>query len=171
MPESDEMKAIKAEIEETKKKLVTLGDEIITAVKSKEDAPFNESLPVPPRTASKIKMQRKLLGHFGKVYCVQWMTADGHTNKMISNAQDGQLVTWNAITAAKLEIKSLKSAFGMMCATTPDGSTLVAGGLDNTISVYAVSDTTVIRMPLYSCVVETTHCFHRRVATPTNLLN
>lgn len=137
MPESEEMKAIKAQIEETKGKLLTLGDEIVTAVKSKEDAPFNESLPVPPRKSSSIKVQRKLNGHFGKVYCVQWMTAEGHTNKLISNAQDGQLVTWNAVSGLKMEIKSLKSAFGMMCATTPDGSTLVSGGLDNTISVYA----------------------------------
>jgi len=43
--------------------------------------------PQPPRKSASIKVQRKLNGHFGKVYCVQWMTAEGHTNKMVSNAQ------------------------------------------------------------------------------------
>lgn len=56
------------------------------------------------------------------------------------------------MSGLKMEIKSLKSAFGMMCATTPDGSTLVSGGLDNTISVYAVSDTIFVCVPLYLLV-------------------
>jgi hypothetical protein len=71
MPESEEMKAIKAQIEETKGKLLTLGDEIVTAVKSKEDAPFNESLPV-------VRLVAVARGSGGSAHPIGWESAPAH---------------------------------------------------------------------------------------------
>jgi guanine nucleotide-binding protein G(I)/G(S)/G(T) subunit beta-1 len=83
------------------------------------------------------QVQRRLRGHFGKIYALDW-ARDGTT--LLSASQDGKLIIWNAYTENKRQVVSLKSPWVMSCAFEKETDRLVAcGGLDNICSIYDVS--------------------------------
>jgi len=80
-----------------------------------------------------MKMRRRLNGHFGKVYAMQW----GRDSKsLLSAAQDGRLILWNAESTNKLDVVPLRSQWVMACALSPTGNLVCSGGLDSMCTVY-----------------------------------
>lgn len=98
-------------------------------------------LEVPPaaiRSPPSVKNRRKLLGHFGKVMALQW---GGDSRTVVSAAQDGNLLIWNAVSANKVKAIPLKSSYVMSVGMEQSQGKLVAcGGLDNMCTVYNVSN-------------------------------
>ena len=82
-----------------------------------------------------VKCRRTLTGHFGKVTALDWSN-DGST--IVSASQDGNLLLWDALTAAKKQTVRLKSAYVMSVCMEKEGRFVAAGGLDNACSVYRV---------------------------------
>lgn len=80
------------------------------------------------------KERKKLRGHFGKVYAMQWSSSDPYL--LVSAAQDGKLIVWNAMTNTKLHCIGLKSTWVMTCAFSKSGKRVACGGLDNICSIY-----------------------------------
>lgn len=81
---------------------------------------------------------RKLLqGHFGKIYAMDW----GHDETTVmSAAQDGSLIIWNALTVNKINVINLRSSWVMSCAMSPSGKMTASGGLDNICTIYKIPD-------------------------------
>lgn len=113
----------------------------ITAIKDKKNGVLREGngevdwekLGKPSEAKFDFKMRHVLRGHLGKVYAMQW----GSANQLVSASQDGKLIVWNAELEAKVNLVSLKMAWVMTCAYEPSSQELVAcGGLDNVCSVY-----------------------------------
>lgn len=82
--------------------------------------------------------QRKLCqGHFGKIYALDW---GPDSEKLVSAAQDGKLIIWNAMLEAMTHVVTLRSAWVMSCAYSPDGRMVASGGLDNTCSIFQIDE-------------------------------
>lgn len=80
--------------------------------------------------------RKTLKGHFGKVYAMQWSPAD--PNQLVSAAQDGKLIVWNALTTNKVHMIPLRSSWVMTCAFSNTGKRVACGGLDNICSIYKI---------------------------------
>lgn len=80
------------------------------------------------------KVRQTLKGHFGKVYAMQWSLSD--PNQLVSAAQDGKLIVWNAMTNNKTHMIPLRSSWVMTCAFSKSGKRVACGGLDNICSIY-----------------------------------
>jgi len=89
-----------------------------------------------PDVGLELEKRRELKGHFGKVYDCHWAPDSGH---ILSTAEDGKLLIWNAHTTNKEEVFPLKSTWVMSCAYAPSGDFVASGGLDNAVSVYKVN--------------------------------
>lgn len=88
----------------------------------------------PIRAPPAVKCRRILRGHYGKVTSMQWA---GDSETVVSAGQDGNLLVWNALTANKLQVISLKSSYVMSVAIEQSRANLVAcGGLDNLCTIY-----------------------------------
>ncbi|ETO34353.1 guanine nucleotide-binding protein subunit beta 1 [Reticulomyxa filosa] len=85
-----------------------------------------------------LKAKELLKGHFGRVRDIDWRK-DG--KYLLSASQDGKLLIWDASTATKKGIIPLRSSHTMSCAFSPSGNIVASGGLDNTCSIFDVSDT------------------------------
>ena len=57
--------------------------------------------------------RRELVGHFGKVYTAHWA---GDSIHLVSAAQDGKMIVWNAMNTFKVQNIHLKSHWVMTCA-------------------------------------------------------
>jgi len=91
-----------------------------------------------PKTAKTALQQRRILkGHFGKIYAIHWAT---DSRRLVSASQDGKLIIWNAFTTNKEHAISLRSSWVMTCAYSPGGDMVAAGGLDNLVSIYKLSN-------------------------------
>lgn len=55
---------------------------------------------------------------------------------MLSAAQDGKLIVWDARDGEKLGAAALKSNWVMTCAFSPSGNFVASGGLDNTCTIW-----------------------------------
>lgn len=84
---------------------------------------------------SKMKMRKTLTGHYGKVYGLDW---GPDAEKLVSAAQDGKLIIWNAMHEVMLHAIQLRSSWVMTCAYSPDGNYIASGGLDNLCSVFKI---------------------------------
>ena len=87
----------------------------------------------------RLMKRRELVGHFGKVYTAHWA---GDSIHLVSAAQDGKMIVWNAMNTFKVQNIHLKSHWVMTCAFEQTRNmTVASGGLDNTCTVYQVGDT------------------------------
>jgi len=84
---------------------------------------------------SKMKERKQLRGHFGKIYAMDW---GPDSDRLVSAAQDGKLIIWNAMLEVMSHAISLRSSWVMACSYSPDGSMVASGGLDNMCSVFKV---------------------------------
>jgi guanine nucleotide-binding protein G(I)/G(S)/G(T) subunit beta-1 len=83
------------------------------------------------------KPYKLLQGHFGKIYAMDWGADD---TTVLSAAQDGSLIIWNALTNNKLDVINLRSSWVMSCAMSPSGRMTASGGLDNLVTIYKLPD-------------------------------
>jgi WD40 repeat protein len=91
-----------------------------------------------PPTQAHLKCRRVLkgtTGHTGKIYSMAWC-AD--SERVLSAAQDGKLMIWDARDGAKLGMANLKSNWVMTCAYSPSGTLVASGGLDNLCTIFEV---------------------------------
>jgi guanine nucleotide-binding protein G(I)/G(S)/G(T) subunit beta-1 len=85
-----------------------------------------------------MRARRRLKGHFGKIYALQWFSNSTH---LVSASQDGKLIIWNAVTTAKSHAISMSTAWVMTCAAHPKDDRIVASaGLDHLVSIYRAND-------------------------------
>jgi len=85
--------------------------------------------------------RRKLEGHYGKIYAVNWHQRE--ETSLVSASQDGKLIIWNAHTENKKVAIPLRSAWVMSCAFSPSGTYVACGGLDNIVTVYNIDENTL----------------------------
>lgn len=89
------------------------------------------------------KARRLLKGHFGKIYSLSWAEKfDGKEVDRIlaSVSQDGKLIVWEAFNNEKLHTIYLPSSWIMACSIEKEeGKIIACGGLDNIITLYALS--------------------------------
>jgi len=126
---NDQLAALKADIE-AKRPMDTLRTTMVNL----------PNKPPPKKNEDKLKLvQKKLLqGHFGKIYAMDWGKDD---TMLISAAQDGSIIVWNALNGHKLDLIELKSTWVMSCAFSKSGRMTASGGLDNTVTIYKISET------------------------------
>jgi len=92
-----------------------------------------------------IKYQRRLGGHFQKIYGLEWA---GDSKHLLSGAQDGKLLVWNAYSSYKTVVVPLRSQWLMACCyfntdyTDPSNIFVASGGLDNTVTIHKLADET-----------------------------
>lgn len=125
-----------ADIEACKKHIQELEQKIEKQSGGPEDTPLKDagSGKLAPANV-KLVNRRVLKGHFGKIYALQWSEDSKH---LVSAAQDGKLLIWNAHTTNKIYAIPLKTSWMMTCAYSPSGSFVACGGLDNVVSVYRI---------------------------------
>jgi len=122
-------------ISDLKKEVEGLKEKVKAARKEKADttlAKAAERLSSFPRT-EKIRVRRTLKGHLSKVYAMHWAV---EKNVLVSAAQEGQLIVWEALSTAKLAAIPLRSARVTTCAFSPSAALVASGGLDNLCTVY-----------------------------------
>ena len=92
---------------------------------------------IPPVPKPKLKARRTLQGHSEKVVSLQWSAV---SNSLVSAAQDGFLIVWDALGAFKeYAIRMPRSQYLWCSAFAPSGTYVAGGGMDNIISVYNLS--------------------------------
>lgn len=64
------------------------------------------------------------------------LTSDGQT--LVSVAQDGILLLWDASTGLKINAVALSNCWVIACAVSPSGRLVSTGGLDNACTVYGI---------------------------------
>eukprot|EP00455_Lapot_gusevi_P038896 TRINITY_DN4358_c0_g2_i1.p1 TRINITY_DN4358_c0_g2~~TRINITY_DN4358_c0_g2_i1.p1 ORF type:complete len:348 (-),score=119.17 TRINITY_DN4358_c0_g2_i1:249-1292(-) len=89
-----------------------------------------------PNLEVKLRCQRTLRGHFGKIYAMHWASDNRH---LVSASQDGKLIIWNGLTTNKTHAIPLRSSWVMTCAYSSSGEFVACGGLDNLCSIYRVN--------------------------------
>lgn len=88
---------------------------------------------------TQFKVKRELKGHYGKIYAMHFHSnskSRENSDTVVSAAQDGKLMVWNANTTAKRLAIPMKSSWVMTCAISPEAGLVACGGLDNVCSVY-----------------------------------
>lgn len=98
-----------------------------TLKESSQDQPWKPSF----------KTQRQLRGHISKVVGVQFAQNSSH---VLSAAQDGFLIVWDAKTGTKEHHIELYSIWVMACAISPNGNLVASGGMLNEVSVFKVGN-------------------------------
>lgn len=96
----------------------------------------------PASPGASFSKRRTLEGHYGKIYAMHFHNnkpGNEPSDKLVSAAQDGKLMLWNANTKAKQVAIPMKSSWVMTCAFSPSSRFVACGGLDNICSVYAIS--------------------------------
>jgi guanine nucleotide-binding protein G(I)/G(S)/G(T) subunit beta-1 len=118
-------------IEECKKQIEDLSKKI----EDKDESPLKDTAANHKLPAANVKLmnRRVLKGHFGKIYAMQWAE---DSKMLVSAAQDGKLLIWNAFTTNKIYAIPLRTSWMMTCAYSPTGNLVACGGLDNVVSVY-----------------------------------
>lgn len=84
-----------------------------------------------------IKTKRTLRGHLAKVYAVGWSNDKRH---IVSAAQDGKLIMWDAYSGHKTNAIVLRSSWVMACSYSPSSELVASGGLDNVCSIHHARD-------------------------------
>ncbi|KJE91226.1 guanine nucleotide-binding protein beta subunit [Capsaspora owczarzaki ATCC 30864] len=84
-----------------------------------------------------LKNRRTLKGHLAKVYAMQWAN---DRRRIVSAAQDGKLIIWDAFKMHKHHAIALRSSWVMTCAYSPSGQFVACGGLDNVCTLYSIRE-------------------------------
>eukprot|EP00051_Salpingoeca_urceolata_P033215 m.19629 g.19629 ORF g.19629 m.19629 type:complete len:344 (+) comp5975_c0_seq1:172-1203(+) len=84
-----------------------------------------------------LRVRKTLRGHLAKIYSLHWSADSRH---VLSASQDGRLIIWDGFTTNKIHAIPLESTWVMTCAYAPSGNFVASGGLDNTCTVYKVTD-------------------------------
>lgn len=130
-----------AAIEANKKTLAALQAEIEEArpiaTLKKTLQSVAQAQPLPDLKDQKFKPVKLLMGHFGKLYGLDW-GSDNTT--VLTAAQDGSLIMWNALSSNKLEVINLRSSWVMSCAMSESRRMTASGGLDNLVTIYKLPD-------------------------------
>ena len=79
----------------------------------------------------------RLQGHGNKVYAIDWHQ---NNNELISAARDAKCMIWNVETGYRKTAFNLDTEFTMDCKYSPDCSIVACGGLDDTCSIYKLTD-------------------------------
>lgn len=116
---------MKSELQSIRSQLKSLR----TSIKNSTTALFDSSNNI----QFEIKSRRLMRGHFGKVYSVAWSS---DSSRIVSAAQDGKLLIWNARTGNKVNAILLRSNWVMTCAFAPSSRLVACGGLDNLVNIY-----------------------------------
>lgn len=90
-----------------------------------------------PITFPNLKPRRVLKGHQAKVLCCDWSP---DRRRLVSSAQDGKLLLWDAFCASRDAAPALPTAWLMACAFAPTGRAVAAGGLDNKLTLVALDE-------------------------------
>jgi len=97
---------------------------------------YSVSTNTPKPGNPELRVRRTLKGHFGKVHAVAWAQ---DSQSLVSAAQDGKMILWNAFTGMKALAISLKSCWVMTADYSGSGNFVCSGGLDNTCSIYPIN--------------------------------
>lgn len=127
------------EIEQAKKDAKSFKDQIEKAKQASNDADLKEFTSSTPLNLQNMKCKSVLKGHLSKIYCVDWCADNTH---LVSASQDGRMIVWNAKTNYKIHSIPLTSNWIMTCAFAPSGNMVACGGLDNTCSIFNISNAT-----------------------------
>lgn len=120
-----------------------------------------------PIVLPNLKVRKILKGHTAKVLCFDWSSDKRHivTSAQVGRlpspprlltfmiqppcnstainycvlVQDGKVTVWDAYAGTKDSTFSMPSTWVMACAYAPSGSMVAAGGLDNKVTVFALS--------------------------------
>lgn len=121
---------LKEQLKDLKLQLVEENDTFLAGVgQTKEITPSNCVL----------DSQRRLEGHFGKIYAFEW-GPDGQT--LVSASQDANMFVWNAYFTLKIQGITLPSSWVMCCGYSPNGELVSTAGLDNAVWIYRVEEGT-----------------------------
>jgi len=124
----------KLSLEECKRAIAELEQKIEKLSGGADDAPLKDASEKSANACNvKLLNRRVLKGHFGKIYALQWADDSKH---LVSAAQDGKLLVWNAYTTNKIYAIPLRTSWMMTCAYSPSLSFVACGGLDNVVSIY-----------------------------------
>jgi guanine nucleotide-binding protein G(I)/G(S)/G(T) subunit beta-1 len=123
-------------IQEARQQISELKSRIESLREEKQDTRLSDAVSDPVVAIRSISPRKRLKGHFGKVYALDWCSDNIH---LISASQDGKLLIWNGLSQLKEHAITLRSAWVMTCAFEPTQNNLVAcGGLDNNCSIYSL---------------------------------
>jgi guanine nucleotide-binding protein G(I)/G(S)/G(T) subunit beta-1 len=86
--------------------------------------------------STSIAQRRNLSGHFGKLYGLCW-GKDSET--ILSAAQDGKVILWDAFRNIKKHVHSLDSKWALCCDLSPTMKFAAIGGLDMNTVILNVS--------------------------------
>jgi len=128
----------KAQIHENQVRIEKL-EKKVTEIQGNLDRQFNTVADVSSDVEDfkqQFKARKCMVGHYGKIYAMDWGNDE---TTVLSAAQDGALIVWNALTNNKLHMINLISAWVMSCGMSPSGQLTASGGLDNTCSIYKLS--------------------------------
>ncbi|XP_067932532.1 guanine nucleotide-binding protein subunit beta-5-like [Watersipora subatra] len=81
------------------------------------------------------KVRRQLKGHTGKVLSLDWCSDRRH---LVSTAEDGGIIVWDAYTNCKEHVISSGIKWLMASSYGPSGSVVACGGMDNQCTLYHV---------------------------------
>jgi len=116
---------------QAKKDVAKLKEQLYAALKSDVSIPEASKAQALPKIM--LKMKRHLKGHLAKVNCVQWTSDKSH---LVSAAQDGKVLVWDAMTQNKEHALSLRCNWVLTCAYSSTGGLVAAGGLDNNCLIF-----------------------------------
>eukprot|EP01094_Clydonella_sp_ATCC50884_P022536 TRINITY_DN520_c0_g1_i1.p1 TRINITY_DN520_c0_g1~~TRINITY_DN520_c0_g1_i1.p1 ORF type:complete len:344 (+),score=126.70 TRINITY_DN520_c0_g1_i1:106-1137(+) len=93
-----------------------------------------------------MKTRRELRGHAQKIFAIEWSKSKPF---LVSAAQDGRLIYWDAQAALKETVVVLRSFWVMAVALSPSDKFAASGGLDNIVSIFNLerSDDGVVHKP------------------------
>lgn len=95
----------------------------------------------PPLGDLRLRGRSVFKGHIGKVYSMK-LTRDNQY--LVSAAQDGIVLVWDAFTTAKCEAVPLENTWVLACAVSPDNSILATGGLDNVCTISPLQEDSIL---------------------------
>lgn len=83
-----------------------------------------------------LRTRRVLKGHQGKVADAQWAKNSPY---IVSVAQDGTLIVWDATNGNKVNAIQLRSIWVMTTSFSPNGNMVASAGMENVVSVYNIT--------------------------------
>jgi len=126
-----------AQINQNMKEIQNLKDQLLELRNPEELLNVLADAATTSTMSATFQMRKLLQGHFGKIYAMDW-GADETT--ILSAAQDGSLIIWNAMSVNKLDVINLRSSWVMSCAMSPSGRMTASGGLDNICTIYKLPE-------------------------------
>lgn len=130
------MAELKAQIAANKKKIQAL-EQNLNGMRDMGMSAVVDAAGDIPTAYTPLKAVKKLTGHFGKIYAMDWGPSQ---EILLSGAQDGTLIIWNALKNTKVNMFDLASNWLMTCAMSSSGNLVASGGLDNTCTIHATAE-------------------------------